>query len=81
MKIRLWVLCLLLIPFLTCGIPQAQCESPESEIQNPKSEISKGEAVKLFADANENYLQAMKLLATKKHSGSRPASQRSDSAI
>ncbi|OOP55381.1 MAG: hypothetical protein AYP45_15115 [Candidatus Brocadia carolinensis] len=65
MKIRLWVLCLLLIPFLTCGIPQAQCESPESEIQNPKSEISKGEAVKLFADANENYLQAMKLLATK----------------
>lgn len=65
MKIRLWVLCLLLIPFLTCGIPQAQCESPESEIQNPKSKISKGEAVKLFADANENYLQAMKLLATK----------------
>lgn len=65
MKIRLWVLCLLLIPFLTCGIPQAQCESPESEIQNPKSKISKDEAVKLFADANENYLQAMKLLATK----------------
>ena len=65
MMIQLWVLCLLLIPFLNCGIPNAHSESSKSEIRNPKSEISKDEAVKLFADANENYLQAMKLIASK----------------
>lgn len=65
MKIRLWVLCLLLIPFLTCGIPNAHCESSESEIKNQKSKISEDDAVKLFTDANENYLQATKLIASK----------------
>ncbi|TVM00242.1 MAG: hypothetical protein CV087_14845 [Candidatus Brocadia sp. WS118] len=65
MKIRLWVLYLLLIPCLNFGIPNAHCESPKSEIRNPKSKIPKDEAVKLFADANENYLQAMKLIASK----------------
>ncbi len=65
MMIQLWVLCLLLIPFLNCGIPNAHSESSKSEIRNQKSEISRDEAVKLFADANENYLQAMKLIASK----------------
>lgn len=65
MKMRLYVLFLFLLPFLDCGIPNAHCGVVKSEIQNQKSEISRDEAVKLCADANEKYLQAMKLIASK----------------
>lgn len=65
MMIRLWVLFLFLLPFLDCGIPSAHSGSLKSKIQNPKSGISRDEAVKLCAEANEKYLQAMKLIASK----------------
>ncbi|MBV6518362.1 MAG: hypothetical protein DCC43_14885 [Candidatus Brocadia sp.] len=64
MKLRFCVLFLVLIPFLNCGIPNAQGEFVQSEIRNPKSKISRDDAVKLFTDANEKYLQAMKLVAS-----------------
>ncbi|MCC7212038.1 MAG: tetratricopeptide repeat protein [Candidatus Brocadia sp.] len=65
MMIRLRVLFLFLLPFLDCGISSAHSGSLKSEIQNPKSGISRDEAVKLCAEANEKYLQAMKLIASK----------------
>lgn len=65
MKISFWVLFLFMISFLDCGIQHAYCGLPKSEIRNPKSEISKDDAIKLFTDANEKYLQATKLIATK----------------
>ncbi|MEK7749399.1 MAG: hypothetical protein AAB277_00295, partial [Planctomycetota bacterium] len=50
-----------------------ECGSSKSEIQNlsstsigdQKSNISRDEAVKLFTDANEKYLQAAKNIAAK----------------
>ncbi len=73
MKIRFIVLSFLIIPFLNCGMRSAECGMPKSEIQNlsstqigePKSEISRDEAIKLFTNANENYLQAAKCIAAK----------------
>jgi len=59
------VLFLLIILFLGCGIRDAYCGLSKSEIRNPKSEISKDEAIKLFTNANENYLQAAKGIAAK----------------
>lgn len=46
-----------------------------------KSEMSRDEAVKLFADANEKYLQAIKLIASKKLTGSGSEAKRSDRTI
>src|SRR3989304_4009660 len=67
------VLFLLIILFLGCGIRDAFCGSSKSEIQNlsstqtgePKSNISRDEAIKLFTDANEKYLQAAKNIAAR----------------
>ena len=50
-----------------------ECGEPKSEIQNlsstsigdQKSNISKDEAIKLFTNANENYLQAAKCIAAR----------------
>src|SRR3990167_7049371 len=62
---RAKVLFLLIILFLGCGIRDAYCGLSKSEIRNPKSEISKDEAIKLFTNANENYLQAAKGIAAR----------------
>src|SRR3990167_2241661 len=62
---RAKVLFLLIILFLGCGIRDAYCGLSKSEIRNPKSEISKDEAIKLFTNANENYLQAAKCIAAR----------------
>ncbi len=58
MKIYLWVLVLCIIPFWDFGIQNAHCGSV-------KSEISSDDAIKLFTDANEKYLQATKDIAAK----------------
>ena len=73
MKARLSILFLFIIPVLNCGLQIVECGSSKSEIQNlsstsigdPKSNISRDEAVKLFTDANEKYLQAAKNIAAK----------------
>lgn len=65
MKIRFCVLFLFLVLFLDSGIPHAQSGSIKSETQDTKSEISRDDAVKFVSDANEKYLQAMKLIASK----------------
>ena len=65
MKIRFIALFLFIIPFLGCGMRVVECGAPKSEIQNPKSELSRNDAIKLFTDANENYLQAAKCIAAK----------------
>jgi len=67
------VLFLLIIPFLNCGMWSAECGMPKSETQNlsstqigdPKSKISRDGAIKIFTNANENYLQAAKCIAAK----------------
>ncbi|HHT9137583.1 MAG TPA: tetratricopeptide repeat protein [Candidatus Wunengus sp. YC60] len=73
MKIRFIALFFFIIPLLNCGMRIVECGSSKSEIQNlpstqtgdPKSEISKDEAIKLFTDANEKYLQAAKCIAAR----------------
>jgi tetratricopeptide (TPR) repeat protein len=73
MKARLSILFLFIIPVLNCGLQIVECGSSKSEIQNlsstsigdPKSNISRDEAIKLFTDANEKYLQAAKNIAAK----------------
>lgn len=73
MKIRFIVLSFLIILFLNCGMQSVECGMPKSEIQNPsstqigdpKSKISRDEAIKLFTDANEKYLQAAKCITAK----------------
>ena len=67
------VIFLLIILFSGCGMRDAYCGSSKSEIPNlsstqigdPKSNISRDEAIKLFTDANEKYLQAAKNIAAR----------------
>ncbi|MBI2470234.1 MAG: tetratricopeptide repeat protein [Planctomycetes bacterium] len=73
MKIRFIALFFFIFLFLNCGMRIVECGSPESEIQNlsstqigdPKSKISRDEAIKLFTDANEKYLQAAKCITAR----------------
>ncbi|MBI2556423.1 MAG: hypothetical protein HYW13_03230, partial [Planctomycetes bacterium] len=73
MKVRFVALFFFIIPFLNCGMQSVECGLSKSEIQNlsstqigePKSEISRDEAIKLFTNANENYLQAAKGIAAR----------------
>ncbi len=65
MKARLCILFLFLISFSECWMQIADCGLLKSEIRNPKSEISRNEAIKLFTDANEKYLQASKSIVAK----------------
>ncbi len=73
MKIRFLALVFFIFSFFYCGIQHAHCGLPKSEVRNlsstmignPKSEISKDDAIKVFTDANEKYLQAAKFIATK----------------
>ncbi|MCR4319495.1 MAG: hypothetical protein NUV74_04045, partial [Candidatus Brocadiaceae bacterium] len=67
------VLFLLIILFLGCGMRDAYCGSSKSKILNlsstsigdQKSNIPRDEAIKLFTDANEKYLQAAKNIAAR----------------
>lgn len=61
MKVRLCILFLFIISFSECWMQIADC----AEIRNPKSGMSRNEAIKLFTDANEKYLQASKLIAAR----------------
>lgn len=65
MKVRIFVLCFFIILFLNCGMQIANCGLPKSEIRNPGTEMSGDEAIKLFTEANEKYLNAAKLIAAK----------------
>lgn len=65
MKSRLCILFLFIMSFPECWMQIAECGSLKSEIQNLKSKISRGEAIKLFTDANEKYLQASRSIVAK----------------
>ena len=58
MEVRFVALFFFIITFLNCGMRIVECGEP-------KSEISRDEAIKLFTNANENYLQAAKNIAAR----------------
>ncbi|MDO8142384.1 MAG: hypothetical protein Q6358_12870, partial [Candidatus Brocadiales bacterium] len=72
-KVRLSILFLFLLPVLNCGMQIVECGAQKSKIQNlsstqtgdPKSEMARDEAIKLFTDANEKYLQAAKCITAR----------------
>ena len=73
MELRFVAIFFFIITFLNCGMRIVECGKPKSEIQNlsstsigdPKSEISRDEAIKVFTDANEKYMQAVKNIAAR----------------
>src|SRR3990167_1234739 len=73
MELRFVAIFFFIITFLNCGMRIVECGMPKSETQNlsstqigdPKSKISRDEAIKIFTNANENYLQAAKCIAAK----------------
>src|SRR3989304_479350 len=73
MELRFVAIFFFIITFLNCGMRIVECGEPKSKIQNlsstsigdPKSKISRDEAIKLFTNANENYLQAAKGIAAR----------------
>ena len=58
MKVRFVALFFFIITFLNCGMQIVECGEP-------KSKISRDEVIKLFTNANENYLQAAKGIAAR----------------
>ncbi|MDN3514273.1 MAG: hypothetical protein NG747_07725 [Candidatus Brocadia sp.] len=65
MKVRFFIMVFFILSFFHCGIQIAYCGLPDSGLLTPNSEISRDEAIKLFTDANEKYLQAAKFIAAK----------------
>ncbi|MBE7444778.1 MAG: tetratricopeptide repeat protein [Planctomycetia bacterium] len=66
MKLRIFICLFPGVLFFCCGMRSADCGLPKSEVQDPKDRISRDAAIKLFTDANEEYLQATKFIASKK---------------